>query len=150
VSPQTAKRILNSKGLKYSKCYKRVYLNEERKRERVRFAQRMLDEDFDWHRVSITDECNIWLNKCRPKTLWTDNALLEEGSDVHGPKIHLWGGITARGALSLEIFEDNLNATNYLKILKRKTNEMNRLFPDGWVFQQMEAVFTERTLLLDI
>ena len=135
VSSQTAKRILNSKGYKYSKFYKRVYLNEERREERVEFAQRMLDEEFDWSKVLISDECSIWLNKCKPKTLWTKNTMLEEGSDTHGPKIHCWGGITARGALRLEIFEKNLEAKGYLKIIKRKKVEMDQLYPDGWVFQ---------------
>lgn len=137
VSPRTAKRILKSQMFAYKNCRKNVYLNEKRRKNRVLFAEKMQEEDPDiWNRVLISDECTIWLNRSRPSKLWTQDAMIEEGNDVHGPKVHCWGGITAKGALSLEIFEDNLESSKYLQILKKKVIEMDSLYPEGWIFQQ--------------
>lgn len=36
----------------------------------------------------------------------------------------------------LEIFEENMDADDYLKILRKKLPEMDRLYPDGYIWQQ--------------
>ena len=59
-----------------------------------------------------------------------------EGGNTHDPKGHCWGGITARVALKLEIFEEKLESERYLKTLKKKRHEMDQLYPNGWDFQQ--------------
>lgn len=136
VSPKTAQRILRLKGFSYSTYKKKIYLNERRRIKRIEFAESMLEEDDSiWNKLLFTDECSIWLNRSRPSRLWTENAMEEEGTDSHGPKVHLWGGITKRGALKLEIFEENLVAEDYVKILKKKKIEMDHLYPEGWIFQ---------------
>ena len=65
----------------------------------------------------------------------------EEGLGTRGPKIHIWGAISSRGALSLEIFDHDLNSQHYLKILKKKKKEMKDLFPEGFIFQQDGNLF---------
>jgi len=59
-----------------------------------------------------------------------------EGGGTHGPKVHLWGGITSRGDLTLEVFEENLESDRYVKIMKKKKQELNQMFPEGWIWQQ--------------
>lgn len=136
VSPRTTGRILHRQNFAYKTCKSKVYLNEGRRTERIDFAERMLEEEPDvWNKVLISDECTFWLNRARPSKLWTQDAMLEEGTDVHGPKVHCWGGITARGALRIEIFSENLKAPKYKKILQKKIGEMDTLYPEGWIFQ---------------
>ena len=60
------------------------------------------------------------MTKSKPNRVWTENAMEEEGLGTHCPKIHIWGAISSRGALSLEIFDHDLNSQHYLKILKKK------------------------------
>ena len=40
-------------------------------------------------------------------------------SRSNSSKVHVFGGISLKGKISLEIFEDNLNKELYLKILKK-------------------------------
>jgi hypothetical protein len=54
----------------------------------------------------------------------------------HGPKLHLWAGISARGATQIEIFDKNLNARRYVNILRKHKPEMDNLYEDGYWFQQ--------------
>ena len=88
----------------------------------------MPEKDIDWGYT--VDECSFWLSKSKPNKVWTDNQMQEEGLGTHGPKIHVWGGITTRGALKLEIFEENLNSEGYLRIMRKKRTELQQLFPD--------------------
>jgi len=57
-----------------------------------------------------------------------------EGTGVHRPKVHVWGGITARGALGIEVFEENLKSSKYINIVKKKQKELDRLYPEGWLW----------------
>jgi hypothetical protein len=136
VSHETARKILHDKGYKFSSCKKKLFISEETRKERLKFARRMKKREKDWGKTVFTDETSFWLNRCRPDHQWTQNPLLETGPSKHGPKLHLWGAITARGAISLEIFEENLNAQRYLAILKKKKGEIDALYPDGYVFMQ--------------
>ena len=65
-----------------------------------------------------------------------DRECYGRGGTWNGPKIHVWGAISSRGALSLEIFDHDLNSQHYLEILKKKKKEMEELFPEGFIFQQ--------------
>ena len=78
----------------------------------------------------------FWLEKCRPNKYWSDNPEEEEGRERHGPKVHCWGVISARGVLRLEVFDENLNSEGYLKILKRRLPDMEGMYPEGWMWQQ--------------
>ena len=58
-----------------------------------------------------------------------------EGShNVHSGKIHVWGGISSRGTITLRLFRDNMDSEIYVDILKKRINEMNRLYPEGFIF----------------
>ncbi len=96
----------------------------------------MLKRPHDWPYVVFTDEASFWLNKSQPNKMWLEDDTEVEGRGVHGPKLHLWGGITSKGALGLVIFEDNLDAKAYLTIMRAKVRELDDLFPEGWIWQQ--------------
>lgn len=84
--------VLHESGVKYTTYKKKVKLTKERKDKRLSFAQEMLTKESDWGFTFFSDECSFWLSKCQPNKLWTDNPLLEEGTGIHGPKVHCWGG----------------------------------------------------------
>lgn len=128
--------VLKENGLRYTGFRKKIKLSEDAKEVRVEFAEEMRERESDWDEMFITDECSFWISKCKPYKVWTSDPLAEEGGGVHGDKIHCWGGISARGALKLEIFEENMDADDYLKILRKKLPEMDRLYPDGYIWQQ--------------
>lgn len=136
ISHSTVQRILRYQGISYKSYSRRLPLTKERREKRVQFARRMQKQKQKWASTIITDEASFWLNKARPGKVWTANPDEEVGLGVHGAKIHCWGGISARGALKLEIFEENLNAEAYIQILRRKLPEIQRLYPEGWQWQQ--------------
>ena len=138
VPKESARRILKNNGFQWSSYKKRMIINEDTRKERLQLAQKMVrgTSSSDWGYTVFTDECSFWMSKSKPNKLWTSNAMEEEGSGSHGPKVHVWGAITSRGAISLEIFDENLNSDHYLAILKKKLPEIKEKFPEGFIFQQ--------------
>lgn len=136
VSHMQVCRILREDGLTYSNNRKKVKLTQDVKDTRIEFAEMMQDRERDWDKMFITDECSFWLSKCHAGKVWTRCSLDEDSGGVHGPKVHCWGGISARGALTLEIFEENLDSDDYLKIIKKKMPQMRQLYPRGYIWQQ--------------
>ena len=55
-------------------------------------------------------------------------------SNLHGPKVHVWGAISSRGKISLEIFTNNMTGESYTNILKKKSPEMHMMYPEGFIF----------------
>lgn len=140
VSHTHIKSVLNENGYYVCSTNKnKVRIPEKARQKRRRFAEDMQDRESDWPFVIFSDECSFWLNKSKPNRIWTnktDNSMEIEGTTTHGPKIHLWGAITSRGPLKLQIFTENLEADDYVAILEQKVLEMRQLFPEGFIFQQ--------------
>ncbi|KAL4500898.1 hypothetical protein ABPG72_020132 [Tetrahymena utriculariae] len=83
---------------------------------------------------------SIWLSRTKPYGMWIQNkndqpVKKQEYIGKHGEKLHVWGAISYRGAISLDLFEENLTAENYINILKKKRRLMNQLYPEGYYFQ---------------
>jgi len=136
ISHTLAQTIMKDVGLHYSKYKRKMKLTPEVKSNRVKFARDMQKSESDWGFTFITDECSFWLSKSKPDRLWTEDPLKEDGTGVHGGKVHCWGGISARGALKLEIFESNMDSDDYLGIIKKKRPQMTNLYPEGFIWQQ--------------
>lgn len=136
ISHSTVIKILNSKGMSYKSRNKKLFISTDNRKKRVDFAKDMQQRADEWKSTIITDEASFLLNKSRPGKVWTANPEEENASWLYGPTVHCWGGISARGALKLEIFEKNLNAPAYIDIMRRKIPEIERLYPDGWQWQQ--------------
>jgi hypothetical protein len=129
------RNVLHESGFTHSGYKKKIYLTKERKDKRLSFAQEMLSKELDWGFTIFTDECSFWLSKCKPNRLWTEDPTLEQGTGTHGPKLHCWGAISARGALPLVIFEDNLEGETYVDILTKKIKLMHRMYSEGFIWQ---------------
>lgn len=136
VNHEVVRQILQGEGVKYVKRPKKKFLDDERKEKRLLFAEKMVEEDQDWNSVIFTDECSFWVNRSSPDRQWTSDARTLEGYEAHGCKIHVWGAISARGALPLHIFKQNLKGDYYIEILEQNLSEMEELYPDGFTFQQ--------------
>ena len=55
----------------------------------------------------------------------------------HPPKIHIWGGISARGATNVVMFSGIMNATRYTDILSAGLVPfLEEVYPDSHRFQQ--------------
>ena len=55
----------------------------------------------------------------------------------HPLKVHIWGGISMKGATKLVMFKENLNAVNFAKILEEALIPfIKSKFPDHHKFQQ--------------
>ena len=136
VSHTQARIILKENGFKYSRYKKRMTITEATRASRLELARRMQERETDWAFTVFTDECSFWLSKSKPNKVWTDDAMQEEGTGAHGPKLHVWGAITSRGALKLEIFEEALKSDHYLRIMQKKRPELQKLYPEGFIWQQ--------------
>ena len=70
------------------------------------------DLEFIW-----TDECSVQLESHRKITYRKEGQPMKMISQPkHPPKVHVWGGISARGATALVIFTGILSATRYTDI----------------------------------
>ena len=58
----------------------------------------------------------------------------------HGPKIHVWGGISSRGTTVLKTFRSPMTAAKFVNILEECLLETaDVLYPDGWRLQLDKA-----------
>jgi len=180
LSHESVRSILKYGHYQFKKKQKKIKLNSERRLERLRFAEDMIDREDDWGFCFFSDEASIWLDRTVPKGKWgrrsSRDRLLQDDSFIeieevdeeeesssqeesmefeeieeesesddsdrmviegrHGPKLHFWGAISARGPTRLQIFEGRLNSKRYVRILRQRKGEMERLYPEGFWFQQ--------------
>ena len=110
------------------------------KRKRLLWCQEQLKWNDDFSDVIFTDECSVQLEqhlrlyfrKClQPRRL--------KQRPKHPIKIHLWGGISSRGATRIIMFKGIMNARKLGRILEaglvpfieEKFGEDHRLFHDN-------------------
>lgn len=136
VSHTQARIIMVNHGFKYQRYKRQLKLTEENMKLRLKFARERLRKWSDWGYMFFSDECSFWRVNTKPEKLWTNEPLNEQGTGTKGIKINVWGAISARGALSLAIFEHNLKATDLEKIMRARLGQMNRLYPEGFIWQQ--------------
>ena len=139
-SQQTVRKVLKGNGFRFRKLTRRR-LTKTVKEKRVLFCQEMLARAQDLEDMMFVDETSVWLNKSQPNYGWEPMDIEEEGpyfrsSNLHGPKVHVWGGISLRGTTRLEIFEENMNGELYRDILQKHYKDMKKLYPEGFIFHQ--------------
>ena len=105
----------------------------------LEFCQRCLDTGESFDDVIFTDESSIFMEnhgKLTFRRSWEPPKL--KGRPKHPYKVHVWGGISKRGATSLAIFTGLMDAEFYVNgILKTHLKPfIEQVFPDGHRFQQ--------------
>ena len=114
-------------------------IHEENKEKRLRWCKERIEQnDLDLSDVIFSDESSIQLESHRktsyhkfgqPSRLCT--------RPKHPAKVHVWAGISARGATQVDIFTGILNVTRYTEILDAALIPfIEKHYPMGHQFQQ--------------
>ena len=121
-------------GSKYCQLVKEV--NQPK---RLEFAQRCLNDNDNCDDVIFTDESSIqmeWHGKITFHRWWEPPR--QKGVPKHPYKVHVWAGISKRGATGITIFTGCMDAVFFVETILRKTllPFISTHFPKGHHFQQ--------------
>ena len=136
ISHTLTQQILRDNQIRFQRYARQLKLTNENMAQRFQFAKEMKRRLSDWGFVIFTDECSFWREDTRPKKLWTDDPLNEEGTGIHGIKVHCWGAISARGAFPIQIFEENFKANKLVSMMETILPQITRLYSEGFIWQQ--------------
>ena len=113
-------------------------IRDANKENRIEWCKKMIEDAEQFGDVIFTDESSVMLDrhrrkcyckKCEPRKL--------KARPKHPVKVHIWGGISKRGATSVAIFTGIMTATRYTKILDAALLPfVQDVFPSGYRFQQ--------------
>ena len=120
VSLSTVKRAKKDLGWISSTPHYCQLIREANKPKRVEWCRKCIDDDERFTNVIWTDECSVQLDPHR-KQVSRRRGLAKplKPRPKHPQKIHIWGGISMKGATSLVMFGGILNATRYALILEK-------------------------------
>ncbi len=135
-------RWLKDEGLKPYHRSKCLRLLDRHKEKRVKFARKY--KRHDWLNTLFTDETDFPLH---PKATNTKNDIVwaRRAEDVppaeveqYSAKLHVWGGVSAKGKTRLIFYEGDLTAKKYRdKILKKAKPDFKTMFGarnNNWTF----------------
>ena len=138
VSLATIKRRRKELGWVSTRPHYCQLIREANKEKRKIWCKIQLDNKEKFENVVFTDECTVQLDHhghlCfrkqeQPRTL--------KQRPKHPAKVHIWGGISMRGATRLMMFTGTMNAVKYGQILEIGfVPFMRTCFPDGARLQQ--------------
>jgi hypothetical protein len=115
VNEITIRRTLKEHGLKYLVRKKRQVLTPLQVENRLKFAQKRLQDD--WKYALFVDEVTFKVG-CKKKKSWQDpNDRKTDEVVRHPAKLHVWAGIGLHFKTKLYMFEEILKADLYCKIL---------------------------------
>lgn len=138
VSLSTIKRCRKEIGWVCTRPHYCQLIREANKIKRKEWCQRQIDNKEQFEDVIFTDECTVQLDHhgrlCFRKEKEV-RALKQRPK--HPAKVHLWGGISTRGATRLVMFTGNMNAIRYGKIIETGLVPfVKTCFPAGHRLQQ--------------
>ena len=119
VSTSTIKRARRHLGWISKKTRYCALIREANKEKRLLWCQQRVEQnDLDLKDVIFSDESSVQLESHR-KTCYHKIGQPSRlcGKPKHPLKVHVWGGISARGATQVVIFSGIMNATRYTDIL---------------------------------
>ena len=96
------------------------------------------DKDLEFEDVIFTDECTVQLESYRLITFRRPGQVVQyRMKPKHPPKLHVWAGISRRGATQIVIFSGIMNATRFTDILSAGLLPfLETVYPDHHRFQQ--------------
>ena len=138
VTKSTLKRARRELGWVTSSPKYCQLIREVNKQKRLEWCTKMLGEREDFCNVVWTDESTVMIDphnrKCYRKE---GQAHKLKAKPKHPAKVHVWGGISPRGATPIIIFSGIMISTRYVDILKTALVPfLQETFPDGHRFQQ--------------
>ncbi len=122
-------------------CKKTRYcalIREENKQKRLDWCRERQADGETFRDVIWTDECSVQLESNRKLSYHKKGEPAPlKGRPKHPAKIHVWAGISRRGATPIILFTGIMTATKYVDILNAGLVPfINTVLPDGHRFQQ--------------
>ena len=113
-------------------------IRDANKGKRLEWCQKMIAEQELFEDVIFSDESTIQLETHRKRCYRRKNQPRKlKPRPKHPPKIHVWAGISKRGATSIVLFSGIMTATRYTEILEASLLPFVReVYPEGHRFQQ--------------
>ena len=138
VSLSTIKRARKAKGWVCTRPHYCQIVRDLNKRKRYLWCRYLKDTNERYENVVFTDECTVQLERhsrvCFRKK---HQCRLLKPRAKHPVKIHVWGGISSRGATNIVMFSGIMDAPRYQQILEvGLVPFLNECFPDGHRVQQ--------------
>lgn len=138
VSLSTVKRVRKEKGWVCTRPHYCQLIRDVNRLKRKEWCQKQIDMKEKFEDVVFTDECTVQLDHhgrlCFRK-VGESRALKQRPK--HPAKVHIWGGISVRGATRVVMFTGIMNAPRYVKILEAGLVPfITKYFPDGHKLQQ--------------
>ena len=138
VSLSTVKRARKAKGWVCTRPHYCQLIREVNKVKRKDWCQQQIDTKEKFDNVIFTDECTVKLDHhgrlCFRKELQPRKL---KQRPKHLCKIHIWGGISVRGATRIIMFTGIMDVPKYVKILEiGLVPFITKCFPEGHRLQQ--------------
>lgn len=138
VSLSTIKRCRKKKGWVCTRPHYCQLLRQVNKIKRLEWCQRQISNNEEFKDIIFSDECTVQLDQhsklCFRKEKQPRNL---KQRPKHPLKVHIWGGISWRGATKVVIFTGIMTAVRYSEILSASLLPfINECYPEGHRFQQ--------------
>ena len=101
-------------------CAHEVWPADVNKAKRSEFAQMCLDTEDSFENVIWTDESSVQLIRhCQTMTVKIGKERALKPAAKHAIKVHVWAGISKRGATNICVFNQTMDGVLYTQILER-------------------------------
>jgi transposase len=136
-STRTVQRALKDIGYVKLVPKKTPFLTAAHKEARVNWCRQFLEDDMK--DVFFTDESAFQFYRVTLKQ-WVKAGRPAIPVPKFSPKINVWGGISLRGSMTLDIRKENINAEIYTQILETHLlPAADQLYRRGWRLQHDNA-----------
>ena len=146
-SVRTIARARNDLGWTFTTARYCQAIRDANKLKRVEWVNRCLEDQEQFKDVIFTDECTVQLECHRTKSFRKTGAPRKmKYRHKHPPKIHVWAGISKRGATKLIMFSGIMTATRYGDILSVSLVPfLEKAYPNGHrLYQDNDPKHTSR------
>ena len=133
VSLATVQRVQKENGWVCTRPHYCQLIREVNKLKRKEWCQQQIDNKETFSNVVFTDECTVQLDHhgrlCFRKK---QEARKLKQHPKHPAKVHIWGGISSKGATRVVIFTGIMNAPRYAQILEASLVPfLRKYYPKG-------------------
>ena len=114
-------------------------IREPNRVARLAFSERCVEAAETFDDVIFTDESSIWIERHSRICFRKEGMAAKLKPKVKHPyKVHVWAGISKRGATPIVLFTGIMKSEFYVESILRDTllPFVNQTFPDGYRFQQ--------------
>ena len=146
VSLSTVRRYRKQQGWTLQRTAYCQLIRDANKVKRLEYAQRIMESGDTFHNVIFSDKCSISLVQYR-RTCYrkVDEPTKRKPKPKHPLKVHVWAGISRRGATKISIFDGIMDADLYCNILEATLLPFIRgKLPDHRFMQDNDPKHTSR------